>query len=393
MAPKKSPTPALPERRATHPFFGHVALRAALARTLARDALPATLLIYGQEGAGKQSLAHWIAQTRLCAAEQGKPCGSCPSCRKTRHLEHPDIHWHFPLPRPKQSGSRDRLAQALETMRIEMLAEWRAQPLRPPASAGVRGIYRAAAETIRDRAHSLPSVSDEQFFIIGDAEYLVPQEASQAAANTLLKLLEEPTTKTRFILTSSRPESLLDTIRSRALQIHLPPLPVDEVRAFLERECDASPDAAATAAALSQGSIGVALGHLDPEGVPAVERNQAQVLLQAALGERPSDIYASALTWGTTGGRGMQNVLALLQSWIRDLGAASLGRSERVVNVDKMAFLEATARRLPLTPDRVAHAIDQVERARTRALGNVSPQVLVASLLLDLRRALTRMPT
>ena len=368
-------------------FRGHESLRGSLRQALARGALPATLLIHGAPGCGKQSLALWLARTRLCKASS-KPCDRCTSCRLALRLEHPDIHWYFPLPRPKRSHSQRKLAEALEEARHLRLAELRRQPLRAVGDTEVKGIYLAAVGTIRKRAHRRPTVSDEQFFIVGDAEHLVPQEASPEAANALLKLLEEPPERSRFILTSGKPGSLLDTIRSRALSIHLPPLPVAEVAAFLTEECDTEAEAAQRAATLSQGSIGAALSHLDPKGAHSNERKLSLRLLRAATGGRRADAFAAALDFGPGGARGLVDLLGALQLWIRDLGAASLGRDDQVVNVGELPFLRQTAERLALTPERVADAVAEVEKARMLALGNVNPQLFMGSLLLDLEDTL-----
>ncbi len=338
-------------------------------------------------GCGKQSLALWLARTRLCEGED-KPCDRCTSCRHALRLEHPDIHWYFPLPRPKGAPSPARLAAALEDARFEKLAEFRNRPLRAGGDTEVKGIYLAAVLTIRDRAHRRPAVSEEQFFIIGDAEYLVPQEASPEAANALLKLLEEPPESSRFILTSGKPGSLLDTIRSRTLPIHLPPLAVTEVAGFLQEECGAEPEAAMRAAVLSQGSIGAALGYLDPDGDHSNHRDRALALLRAATGGRRGDVYGAALKLPPGGARGLLDLMGALQLWIRDLGAVGLGRDDQVVNSDELPFLREAARRLTLTPDRVARAVGQVEEARMLALGNVNPQLFVAGLLLDLEEIL-----
>lgn len=376
-------------RRTSDPprFRGHDALRASLRRSLVRGTLPATVLIHGMPGCGKQSLALWLARTRLCEGE-AKPCEVCTSCRRALHLEHPDIHWYFPLPRPKRASSPAKLAAALEDARFERLEEFRKRPLRAGSDTQVKGIYLAAVRTIRDRAHRRPALSEEQFFIIGNAEYLVPQEASPEAANALLKLLEEPPETSRFILTSGKPGSLLDTIRSRALPIHLPALPVTEVAAFLSSECRATRGAAMRAAVLSQGSIGIALGHLDPEGDQSNERDRALVLLRAATGGRRADAYKAALGFLPGGARGLLHLMGALQLWIRDLGAVGLGRDDQVVNSDQLALLREMARRLAVTPDRVARAVDRIEEARMLAHGNVNPQLLMGTLLLDLEDTL-----
>ncbi len=383
MPPPSNPLPRPPTLR------GHDRLRTSLRRALARGTLPATVLVHGAPGCGKQTLALWMARTRLCTGDPA-PCDRCDSCRPALRLEHPDIHWYFPLPRPKRVSGPAKLAEALEEARHEKLAEFRRRPLRPTGDTEVRGIYLAAVLTLRAQAHKRPATGAEQFFIIGDAEYLVPQEASPEAANALLKLLEEPPRGSRFILTSSRPGSLLDTIRSRTLPVHLPPLPTPEVAAFLEEECGADPAAAMTAATLSQGSIGAALGHLEGEGVPAIERTRSLEFLRAATGGRRDDAYRAALTLGPGGARGLLGLLAALQLWLRDLGAAALERDDRVVNADELPFLKETAGRLKLTPDRVAAAVDRVEEARMLALGNVNPQLFIAGLLLELESTLNR---
>jgi len=355
---------------------------------MADGVLPATLLVHGGPGCGKQSFALWLARARLCTGEP-PPCDECKSCRMALGLQHPDIHWYFPLPRPKGASGPGKLAEALEAARHEKLAEFREQPLRPVGDAQVKGIYLAAVLSMRRRAHQRPAMGDEQCFVVGDAEYLVPQEASPEAANALLKLLEEPPEGSRFVLTSSRPGSLLDTIRSRALPVHLPPLPDAEVAAFLEAERGVSAQVAQRAASLAQGSVGLALGHLDDESAQSDQRSQSLGLLKAAVSGKRAQSYQAALEFGPGGARGLTGLLGDLQLWIRDLAAAGLGQDDRVVNADEMPFLQETARRLGLTPDRAARAVGQAEEARMLALGNVNPQLLVSTLLLDLEDTLT----
>ncbi len=365
-------------------FRGHEGLRRSLRRALARGMLPGTVLLHGPPGCGKQSLAHWMARTRLCA-EPDKPCDRCGSCRRALRLEHPDIHWYFPLPRPKGVSGRAKLEEALESARHERLGELRANPLRTEPGGEVRGIYLAVVRALRKQAHRRPATAEEHVFIVGEAEHLVPQEASPEAANALLKLLEEPPGPCRFILTSSKPGSLLDTIRSRTLPIRIPPLPPESVSAFLVEECDAQPAEADSAAALSQGSIGVALRFLDSSSALTEARNRALALLRAATEGKSGAAYARALEFSAGGARSQLDLLAALALWIRDLGAVCLGRDDHVVNADQLSFLRSAAGRLRLSPGQVAAAVEHVEEAQALASGNANPQLLISAMLLDLK--------
>src|SRR5438046_10175410 len=84
------------------PLFGHTELRARLTDAVQRGTLPASLLLHGPRGVGKQRLALWLGQLLLCEREN-RPCGECRSCRYSRDLTHPDLHWYFPRPRLKDS--------------------------------------------------------------------------------------------------------------------------------------------------------------------------------------------------------------------------------------------------------------------------------------------------
>lgn len=377
---------SVPKRDRGLRFRGHSSLLAALRRSLERRTLPGTVLLHGPAGCGKQALAQWIARASLCSAGEA-PCGECRDCRLASGLKHPDVHWHFPLPRPKGATSPGKMEDALEAARHERLAELRADPRRPAADDQVRGIYFAAVGAIRKQAHRRPATSDHQTFIVGDAEHLVPQESSPEAANALLKLLEEPPGPCRFILTSSMPDSLLETIRSRALPIRVPPLPAEVVAAFLVEECGSEPGVADSAAALSQGSIGAALRLLDPESGLSQARARALALLRAATG-RENRTYGHALEFGSGGARALLALLSAVQLWIRDLAAVCLGQERHVVNVDQLPFLRRTARDLRLQPERACAAIGHVEEARALAAGNVNPQLFVSAMLLDLRATL-----
>jgi hypothetical protein len=81
-----------------------------------------------------------------------------------------------------------------------------------------------------------PFLGPRKVVILGDADRLIVQEASQEAANALLKVLEEPPADTSIMLTTADPEALLPTIRSRAVPLRVGRVPDTAVRRFLEEE-------------------------------------------------------------------------------------------------------------------------------------------------------------
>ncbi len=378
---------------ALHPLQGHEKARTALAYALLSDAPPSTLLIHGQPGVGKQRLALWLGQLMLCEQPGVRgPCNLCRPCRLALRLEHPDLHWYFPLSRPKRVSGPERLEQAFEEARSDILEEIRSSPLRATASDEPRGFYLALARSLRRQAQKRPAMAARQIFIIADAELLVPQESSPEAANALLKVLEEPNPKTTFILTSSSPGRVLGTIRSRSLPFFLPGLPADEVTQFLVDVAGADPTEAGRASTLASGSIGKALGFLPDGSEPGpLEqlRREALDLVRVAVGEGPRGIFETALGYAPRGARGLQDLLGFVEGWLRDVAAMTAGvEHDSLLNPDSRVALGETVATLNVHPQVVAKAIEAVGSARELAAGNVNPQLIMTGLLAELRDAL-----
>ena len=182
------------------PLFGHADLRRRVAEALSRSTLPSSLLLEGPRGVGKQRLGLWIAQMLVCEKPAAGPCADCRGCRLSAELRHPDLHWFFPRPRPKDTDPEieDVLVDCAEAIaeRVEGSGLY-------PSPSGSDGIYIATVRAIVQVAAKSPAMARRKVFVIGDAERMVPQEGSEFAANAILKLLEEPPTDTHIILTSS----------------------------------------------------------------------------------------------------------------------------------------------------------------------------------------------
>lgn len=379
-----------------HDLIGHEALRSSLVRAHQSGTLPAALLLHGPRGVGKQRLALWIAQLTVCAEPIGDgPCEACGPCRMTRSLEHPDVHWYFPLPRPK-AASKEKLAAALEAARFQELAELRETSLVPSWSDDVRGLYLGTIKNLRASAAKRPTMAEGPVFIVGQSELLVPQEASPEAANALLKLLEEPPGQARFILTSSEPGMLLPTIRSRTVPVHVPALSRQTVKDFLAQHLEPDEKTRNWAAHLSQGSPGRAMAFLPDDGDPGpleALRRRAFEIVTSATASSPAAGYRLAASLPPARARQLIDLFTFVEEWLRDLAAAAAGADDLVINYDALGRLKKHAGSAGIAPSKVPEAFPAVERARELARGNVNPQLVVSGLVRDLRGALLDSPS
>ena len=348
------------------PIFGHDALRERLSDQVTRGVLPASLLLQGPPGIGKQQLALWLGRRLICA-EPGSPCGRCRDCEYMANGHHPDLRWYFP--RPRMRDSTDVSLEEAARERDDAVAERigaHGLYARPDGSVA---IYVYQARRLVADAVRTPALAKHKVFVIGDAERLVSQAGAEVAANALLKLIEEPMPDTTLILTTSEPGALLPTIRSRVVTVRVAPLRDDDVRAFL-----ANP-AVATALGAGRtedrvrragGAPGRLIGAADAEAI--VER--ARVLLDAATGTRDVALR-TAFIQGSSKSRGMFTDL---------LDAVTVLLHERT----QSAVLEGHAARAAAH----ARAIRVVEEAKQIAHGNVNPQLISAQLLTQLREIL-----
>jgi DNA polymerase-3 subunit delta' len=312
-------------------------------------------------GIGKQRLALWLGQRLLCTGPDPRPCGHCQHCRYALAGNHPDIHWYFPRPRLKDS---DPSPEDVEDDFREAVGERTrtgVYPPPPPEDAILIATIRAMAHA----AALAPALGTRKVFVLGDADRLVVRDDSEFAAGAFLKLLEEPPRSANIILTSSEPGSLIPTIRSRVVAIRVPPLGAEALDAVLAEPAmrEALTAAGVPARAderrrLAAGAPGSLLGRA--EWAEALAR--AQRMLDAA-GDRRAQMRV-ALGQGVARSRGaFSTSLDALSSLLHDRARAALQRG------NTEAASAAT------------RALDDVERAKERASGNVNPQLITSELL------------
>lgn len=345
------------------PVYGHEPLLSRLEGALASGRFPQATLLVGPAGVGKQRLALWVAQGLLCERGPGRPCGECGPCRQVLGLSHPDLHWFVPVVRPK--ADPDKQVEEVEELLAEAMAQRRANPLYgPPEPMASHPL--ASIRLLQRRVNLRPFQGAVKVVILGNAERLVVQEASQEAANALLKVLEEPPGDTFMILTARSAQTLLPTIRSRLVPVRVGGVGDEAVRHFLSVEVRPTPvgDALKKQALLAGGSIGRAV--MAGEG-------------------------------GESGEQGADRLLRAIKGGAQRWAAAALGQAPWAARGDFTAGLDALALRLrnSAASDAVEHparvlrrvaAIQAVERTRQDAQGNVNPQLALAVLARELER-------
>jgi len=346
------------------PLYGHEGTRNRLVGAIASGRLPQALLFEGPRGVGKQRLALWLAQALVCETAGGGPerangdgCGVCRQCKMVLTLSHPDVHWFVPLEPSKRGADHDRQIELVEEALAEEMAARRERPLyEPPSGAAIHSI--GAVRLLLRRLAYRPAVGRWKVFVIGDADRLVPQPGSDAAANALLKALEEPPVDTVFVLTSAAPEALLPTIMSRVVRVRVARLADSIVAAFAQREVGLSGQAEIRQrVALADGSPGRLLAERDRRDA---DGSLAGRFLQSVEGG-PVPRLAFALAQQPFQARGgFTGMLDGLLERLREQARA--GRETRTV----------------------VTAIARVLDARGLAQGNVNPQLLAAVLAGDL---------
>jgi len=280
-------------------IYGHEKQIAILKSAMANERIAHAYLFYGMEGIGKRMTATVFAGALNCR-EANPPCGVCLSCRKAAHRTHPDI-----------------LTIQAEGQFIKI------------------GAVKALQEQMKFR----PGEGRRRVFILEEADRM-----NAAAANALLKTLEEPSAGNILLLTTSRPFALPMTILSRCQHLRFAPLPQEEVARFLRENHALAEDDAAVLAASSGGSIGKAL-EMNKEDTIA----QRNGILEYLSTDDPADLLRRLAFAGRLGEEREEILerLQILRTCYRDaLVYRETGEAQRLIFRDREAVIGTLAGRL-----------------------------------------------
>lgn len=257
-----------------HRVIGQQRVKNILLSALRTKRLPHAYLFIGNEGVGKDATALELVRVLHCEKKAEEACNVCSSCVKMNSLQHPDVKLITALPVGKGEKSDDAPMEKLSATEVQVVQEqYKLKSENPYHRIAIPKATVIKINSIREvrRQSAMSSLyRGKKIFILSNAD-----EMGDEASNTLLKTLEEPPGDTLLILTTARPELLLQTIISRCQTVRFDPLTEDDIRvALIERE-SVERNQATLVARLANGSY-----------VRALE------LLQADVGELRQDVVS-----------------------------------------------------------------------------------------------------
>jgi DNA polymerase-3 subunit delta' len=347
-----------------HSFLGNAQTVTHLRESLRAGRFPHSLILAGPRGAGKYTLSLMLAEAFNClnpTETDGLPdfCGVCSNCTRIGGA----------------ANLEERVAEAVEARddlretdkrETRILIQTHPDVLIVPPDPPQLLIKIGQVRQVIHVAYYRPPVESKRTFTIFTSSAFMRE-----AANSLLKVLEEPPEHTSLILLTENPQELLPTIRSRAVVHRLSALPASELETLLAtRRPELKPADRALAARLAEGAVGRAMT-IDLDAYLS-SRQDALVVLRTALREPDYTQLFHATESYRAGADGQEksiNLLRALGSLIEDLLLVVAGTPRLVRNLDLAAELERLAQGLTVDwIDGAARSLVQVEQGMRRNL-------------------------
>ena len=361
-------------------FLGNAATVERLRECIRAERFPQSLILAGPRGSGKYTLALMLARAVNClnpTESGGLPdyCGVCSNCVRIGEA----------------ANLEERVAEAIaarEDMRdvdkreTRILIQTHPDVLIVPPDPPQLMIKMGQVRQVIHVAFYRPPVEARRTFTIFTSSAFMKE-----AANSLLKVLEEPPEHTSLILLTENPQEMLPTIRSRASIHRLGALPASDLEALIAaRRPELKAADRTLVARLAEGAAGKALT-LDLDAY-RTSRQDALILLRTALREPDFSVLFHATETYRAGADGQEKAISLLRalgSLLEDLLLVLAGTPGLMRNLDLSSELQRLAEGLTLDwIDAAARAVTQVESGmRRNLLRSLSLDAMALSLTRD----------
>ncbi|MBZ5663411.1 MAG: DNA polymerase III subunit delta' [Acidobacteriia bacterium] len=344
-------------------FIGNPETIHRLREMLARKRFPHAVILSGAHGSGKYTLALMLARAMNCLEQpvvDGLPdfCGRCSNCMRIGQAA--DLDARFAEAVEARENLRDTDKKETRLF-VQTHPDVLIIPPDPPQMMIKVDQVRHVIETIYYR----PGEARERVYIFTGSAFM------KEAANSLLKVLEEPPEFASIFLLTENPGEFLPTIRSRSMTFNLGAIPSTEIESRLGKlRPDWNPRQRALVARLSEGAIGRALS-FELEGYIAA-RSHALIMLKSALGGGDhTELFKVTESYrpGAEGREKIDNLLRTLYSLLEDLMFLQSGAPQLVRNTDILGELKKMSEAADFEwLKRAAGGLGEVERGMRRNL-------------------------
>jgi DNA polymerase III subunit delta' len=334
-------------------IIGHTWAIDWLERSLANGRAAHAYLISGSPQIGKALLALRLAQVLNCEQSSVRPCLACRSCKRIERGNHPDVRIASLATQAAQAKGEEASRQ--RNLKIDTIREWQADI------------------TLK------PYEGKRRIFILHDAERL-----SEAAANAMLKTLEEPPLYATLILVANTAGDLMQTIVSRCQPIKLRPVARPELIVALAQRGMLAGDAQLLAS-WSGGRPGWALRMIETPDDLATQQAVLDELAQLTSRNRPlalkwADEQAKLFRGGEQ--ETVYSTLDVWQSWWRDVLMVAAGCPEAITHVDRADQLATTAKTYSI--QHIHGILRHINLATQQLRENANPQLVLENITLHI---------
>jgi DNA polymerase III subunit delta' len=344
-------------------FLGNETTVRHLRESIVQGRLPHALILSGPRGSGKYTLALMLAQAVNClnpTESDGLPdfCGECRNCIRIAEA--------MPLDKrvDEAIAARDEMRE-VDKKDTRILIQTHPDVLVIPPDPPQLLIKLGQVRTVIRAIYRVPADAKRAIYIFTSAAFM------KEAANSLLKILEEPPAHASIFLLAENTGELLPTIRSRAGIARLGAIPLEQLEQLIaQRRSDLRPAQCSLVARLAQGAVGAALG-FDLEQYLAY-RQDALVLLRYATREADhSVLFRMTETYraGAEGQEKTQGMLRAMTSLLEDLLLSQSGQASLIRNIDLQAELSTMSASISFDwIENTARSIQQVQAGMRRNL-------------------------
>ena len=322
-------------------FIGNEKVIDRLSKLMESGRFPHALIIEGEEGIGKKTLAKDIACALVCRGDD-KPCGECSQCKKAIAAIHPDISEYIP--------------------------------------AGTANSFHVdTVRNIINDAYVQPNEADYKIYILANAHCM-----NQNAQNALLKILEEPPKYVVFILTTNSKSALLLTVLSRSVCVSLEGVDIERAANYITSHCEnVDYNTAKKTVETFNGNIGKAIDSLQDSKTSEL----VDVCNKICKALTTSNEY-EMMTLCSVFQKDRQGVVFacdLLKSIFRDALFAGES-SEHISGQDESAALLKSS----LSRQSLIKLINTCDELKSTALSNANNALLITKFCYSLNRAIGR---